>query len=258
MCGRTACTLCKEDVQKACSYKNKKTGKYELPKWGRNPKNKQQYMPSYNIAPTDITPIIVPGTNFLGETNRMLQPMMWGMIPPWQNGNYKSHGYSTHNCRFEGLLNSKLYSAPLNKGKRCVIVCDGFYEWKTKGGPRNPYFIHLPQEDGIHVEDSDTWINDWDEDNGWKGPKLLHMAGLYEIWTSPEGEEIYSYAMITMESDDTLSWLHHRMPVILKGQEIDDWLDVERISGTQAIHILSPIKKLPRELKWHPSVYPNE
>ncbi|XP_069698023.1 abasic site processing protein HMCES [Periplaneta americana] len=222
MCGRTACSLCAEDVQKACTYLDRKSDKYKLPHWADNVKSRQQYKPSHNVAPTDVTPVLVSGTHFNDESERMLQPMMWGMVPVWHKGDYKSHGLSTNNCRIEGLPTSKLYSGPLKRGQRCVVVCEGFYEWQTTKGKGNkqPYFIYMSQNEGVRVEDPSTWSCDWSEDNGWKGPKLLHMAGLFDVWTSPEGEVIYSYTVITLESNDTLSWLHHRMPAILEGDQI--------------------------------------
>ena len=58
---------------------------------------------------------------------------------------------STTNCRIEGLLESKLFKDPLNKGKRCVVLCDGFYEWKKTQvkGEKQPYFIYFPQSKGV-------------------------------------------------------------------------------------------------------------
>ncbi|PNF39144.1 hypothetical protein B7P43_G01326 [Cryptotermes secundus] len=145
-------SLCAEDVQKACSFRGKNSDKYQLPNWANNIKNRQQYRPSYNVAPTDVTPVLVSGSHFSGESERMLQPMMWGMVPSWHKVQHvrKSHGLSTNNCRLEGLLSSKLYSRPFSKGQRCVVVCDGFYEWQTTKGNRSkqPYFIYMPQDEG--------------------------------------------------------------------------------------------------------------
>lgn len=76
-------SLCAEDVQKACSYRDKNSGTYRLPQWASNAKNRQQYIPSNNVAPTDVTPVLVSGSHFSCESERMLQPMMWGMIPIW-------------------------------------------------------------------------------------------------------------------------------------------------------------------------------
>lgn len=250
MCGRTACSLCAEDVQKACSYRVKNSGTYILPQWTSIAKNRQQYIPSHNIAPTDVTPVLVSGSHFSCESERMLQPMMWGMIPKWHKGDCKSHGLSTNNCRLEGLLSSKLYLRPFNKGQRCVIVCDGFYEWQTtKGkGSKQPYFIYMPQDEGVRVEDAATWSCDWSEDSGWNGPKLMYMAGLFDEWTSSEGEVLYSYSVITLESSAALSWLHSRMPAILEGQQIADWLDVARVPPKAALAVIQPAQAL----TWHP------
>ncbi|PNF39146.1 hypothetical protein B7P43_G01328 [Cryptotermes secundus] len=101
---------------------------------------------------------------------------------------------------------------------------------------------------GVCIEDPATWSCDWSEVGGWRGPKLLYMAGLFDVWTSSEGEEIYSYSVITLDSDNTLAWLHHRMPAILEGEQIQDWLDIERVSSRAALAMIRPMKLL----TWHP------
>ncbi len=60
---------------------------------------------------------------------------------------------TTNNCRIEGLIESKLFKNPLIKGKRCVVLCDGFYEWKKpKGkGDKQPYMIYFPQPEGVSL-----------------------------------------------------------------------------------------------------------
>lgn len=75
----------------------------------------------------------------------------------------------------------------MNVGKRCVVVCDGFYEWQTtKGKTKQPYFIYAPQKDGIEIDKPASWNLAWSESSGWHGPKLLSMAALYNVWMSPE------------------------------------------------------------------------
>jgi len=46
-----------------------------------------------------------------------------------------------------------LYSEPLTKGRRCIVICEGFYEWKTTEGPgkKKPYFIYMPQKNGVSI-----------------------------------------------------------------------------------------------------------
>nr|CAD7460071.1 unnamed protein product [Timema tahoe] len=332
-------TLCPENIQKAVSYKSKSTGKFVCAKWIETSNGNLSYKPSHNVAPTDVTPVLVSGSHFDSNLERVLHPMMWGMIPTWHKGEPKSHGLSTNNCRLEGMIGSKLYGRAFSKGNRCVIVCDGFYEWQTTKGKGNkqPYFIYMNQPEGVRVEEPNTWSDEWSEEEGWKGPKLLAMAGLFDIWKSPQnhpeaqgtiamrgthsrrlskmrtaharrdslvwskrergcwlarraarqqrwlssmvsglesvswelesrritstragfgecthflqGEVIYSYTVITTESNETLSWLHHRAPAILYTEEqIDSWLDHSSVKSEKALHSIKPVKSL----VWHP------
>jgi len=72
------------------------------------------------------------------------------------------------------------------------------------------------------------------------------MAGLYDIWKNEEGQEIYSYTIFTMESNSTLSWLHHRMPAVLDTPElIEDWLNpAKEFDLKKHLSILKPVNKL--------------
>lgn len=67
----------------------------------------------------------------------------------------------------------------------------------------------------LQIDEPNSWQNSYDEKNGWKGIKLLYMAGLYNVWQEND-VIIYSYSIVTMESNSTLNWLHHRMPAILE------------------------------------------
>lgn len=252
MCGRTACALDPESICKATSYRDPKSGKYKKPEW-KESKSGMDYRPSVNIAPTDVTPVLLNASHFNKEENEpVIYPMMWGMIPPWHKGEIKSHGLSTNNCRLEGVKESKLYSPALQNGKRCVVLCEGFYEWQTTkkdSSSKQPYYIYAPQDKEVCIEDPKSWKAEWNEIEGWKGPKLLKMAGLFSCWTSPEGKPVYSYSVITMESNSTFSWLHHRMPAILHSDvEVMDWIDNGRVPADKAKDLLKPVS----DLKWHP------
>ncbi|CAI6347651.1 unnamed protein product [Macrosiphum euphorbiae] len=247
MCGRTACNLRCETYCKATSYKKRKDTLYCQPEWHDEMNGNFEFKQSNNIAPTDVTPILVSGEEFVGYPSRILTPMIWGMIPPWHKGNFNNHGLSTNNCRIENVTNSKLYSEPLTKGKRCIVICEGFYEWKTTEGvgKKKPYFIHMPQKNGVSVYDTNAWESaQWTEQSGWNGPSLLQLAGIYNKWKSPNGE-VYSYSVITMESSKTFSQLHHRIPAVLDNEQlIEDWLDTRRVSESRAISMLRPIDNL--------------
>lgn len=185
------------------------------------------------------------------SSDQVLVPMMWGMIPFWHNPSldYRKHGLTTNNCRLESMLESKLYRHAFNKGQRCVILCEGFYEWQTtdpkatKPSQRAAYYIYQPQSDGIQIEAQESWKQSVEN------LKLLKMAGLFDIWTNAQGEQIYSYTVITFESDDTLGWLHHRSPAIFESDEaIADWIDFKRVTDTKyLLTLLKPAK----HLQWH-------
>lgn len=223
------------------------------------------------MAPTDITPVLISAAHFdldsdvdteqfpefqnnedqHSNNDQVLVPMLWGMIPFWHNSSldYRKHGLTTNNCRLETMLQSKLYKNAFNKGQRCVILCEGFYEWQTtdpkakKSSERAAYYIHMPQEKGISIEDKKSWHNSVDN------LKLLKMAGLFDIWTNSNGEQMYSYTIITFESDDKFNWLHHRSPAILETDDaVADWIDFKRVTDTE--HLLSLLKPA-KCLEWH-------
>ncbi|GFU37679.1 abasic site processing protein HMCES [Nephila pilipes] len=123
-----------------------------------------------------------------------------------------------------------------------------FYEWKEVGyKKKQPYFIYFPQEEGedVFTKSCDSYIDDIE----WKGPKLLTMAGLFDVWKSPMKETYYTYSVITMDSSKTMSFVHSRMPAILNGvDEVSMWLDTQRVPTKEALSMLKPIE----DLQMHP------
>lgn len=269
------------ELCKASTYKNPKfkgsTYDYKQPQWRNEYNGGREYKPSYNLAPTDISPVLISAAHFNDGTDldtstlpddfentddsddnlsddgdQVLVPMLWGMIPFWHDSSldFRRHGLTTNNCRLETMLESKLYRNAFHKGQRCVVLCEGFYEWQTtnpkatKASERAAYYIYMPQEDGICIEDTSTWHHSIEKLN------LLKMAGLFDIWTNSNGEQMYSYSVITFESDDELNWLHHRSPAILDNDAaVADWLDYKRVTDTT--YLLSLLKPT-HSLKWHP------
>ncbi|KAH7946686.1 hypothetical protein HPB52_003210 [Rhipicephalus sanguineus] len=105
----------------------------------------------------------------------------------------------------------------------------GFFEWKTEeNGNKQPYYVYFKQPRGI-----DMTRREWDgvtdahqlmHNGHWIGPRLLTMAGLFDVSTSKD--VLYSYTILTMDSPRYLQWLHNRVPLILDGDEaVASWLD---------------------------------
>ncbi|XP_053972301.1 abasic site processing protein HMCES [Hylaeus volcanicus] len=250
MCGRACCSLNPDTVSRACNYKDA-SGKWRTTSWI---KGDVEYKPSFNIGPKDALPCIVAGSHFGKQDGRVVCSMMWSMIPPWHEGDYRKHTLSTHNARLENLQKSTLYGPLLRRGQRCIVVCEGFYEWKagkTKKDTKQPYYIYATQDNGIKTDDSTTSKDEWSEESGWKGFKVLKMAGIFNKFKTGEGKIIYSCAIVTTESNNVLSWLHNRVPVFLKTEEDSQiWLN-EELSVAQAINKLNKLTLSDGDLSWH-------
>ncbi|XP_033730189.1 abasic site processing protein HMCES-like [Pecten maximus] len=160
MCGRTACTLAPDDVCQACNYHDRK-GEAQKPMW-RDPPGGQQYYPSYNVSPGSHTPVLLSSKHYFGEleglSDRVIQPMMWGLVPSWHKGDPKKVSYETNNCRAEGMLEKRTYKVPLEKGRRCVVLADGFFEWKRDKDKKQPYFIYFPKSSSCTASDANGGI----------------------------------------------------------------------------------------------------
>ncbi|XP_076649767.1 abasic site processing protein HMCES-like [Halictus rubicundus] len=250
MCGRAACSLDPDNVGRACDYKDG-TGKRRVTAWT---KSDVEYVPSYNIGPKDVLPCLVAGSHFGQKDEMVLCAMMWSMIPPWHEGDYRKNSLSTHNARLENLHNSKLYAPSLSRGQRCIVVCEGYYEWKgekTKNKPKQPYYIYAAQRDRIKVDDPATWKDQWSEIDGWEGVNVLKMAGIFGKFKTGEGKIIYSCTIVTTESNDVFSWLHHRIPVFLKTEDdMRVWLN-EELSLAEATDKLRKLTISEGDLSWH-------
>lgn len=166
--------------------------------------------------------------------------------------------YSTTNCRSENILEKKTYKDPLVKGQRCVILADGFYEWKRQAKDKQPFFIYFPQSQGTEAKKeideqnvSSASNNDQlmatasnqpegKEEPEWTGWRLLTMAGLFDSWTPPGGgEPLYTYTVITVNASPNLESIHNRMPAILDGEEeVRKWLDFGEVKSMDALKLL--------------------
>ncbi|XP_007256487.2 abasic site processing protein HMCES [Astyanax mexicanus] len=259
MCGRTACTLAPDEIQKASSYRDR-TGQRRRPQWKDGDEDK--YRPSYNKSPQSSSPVLLSKRHFNKEApvdECVLATMRWGLVPAWFRENDPSKmQYSTSNCRSEGLLEKKSYKDPLLKGQRCVILADGFYEWRRQEKDKQPFFIYFPQSqeapgpsqrdeeegaDGKTVNEQTEGkaeTKEDEEDSEWTGWRLLTIAGLFDCWAPPGGgEALYTYTVITVNASPNLQTIHDRMPAILDGEEeVRRWLDFGEVKSLEALKML--------------------
>ncbi|XP_051931877.1 abasic site processing protein HMCES-like [Hippocampus zosterae] len=250
MCGRTACTLAPDEVSRACSYRNRR-GLRRQPDWRAGDADK--YRPSYNKSPQSTSPVML-SRRHLDENapvdECVLASMRWGLVPSWfKETDPSKMQFSTSNCRSENILQKKTYREPLLKGQRCVILADGFYEWRRQAKEKQPFFIYFPQARSCHAEKRDPVDESAQASQAsdeWTGWRLLTIAGLFERWTAPSGgEPLYSYSVITVNASASLQGIHDRMPAVLAGEEeVRRWLDFGEVKSEDALKLLQSEDKL--------------
>jgi putative SOS response-associated peptidase YedK len=148
----------------------------------------------YNIAPSQN--IFVVGSN---GRDRVGTSMRWGLVPPWSKDT--KIGYKMINARAETLDEKVSFKQPFLQ-KRCIILCDGFYEWKKQGKEKQPFRFIM------------------------KDRRPFAFAGLWERWDKGE-KPLYTCTIITTTPNELTKDVHDRMPVILPPETYDQWLDRE-------------------------------
>jgi putative SOS response-associated peptidase YedK len=163
--------------------------------------------PRYNLAPTQDAPIVIRAS-----PNRLVM-MRWGLIPFWAKD--AKIGSRMINARAEGLTEKPAFRASL-KQRRCLVPTTGFYEWKSAPGGKEPYLARV-------VDD-----------------KLFAMAGLYDRWKDPQGNEVLSFTIITTAANKVMASIHDRMPVILSREDEEVWLASGELDAAERERILRP------------------
>jgi putative SOS response-associated peptidase YedK len=149
-------------------------------------------LPRFNIGPGEDVPIIT------GTRPAEVVMMHWGLIPSWNKGGKPAT--TPINARAEGLADKKLFRALL-PNRRCIVPATGFYEWKTSGNQKVPYYFRM------------------------KSQEMFGIAGLCDSWLAPDGRITWSFTIITTSPNSMVLPLHNRMPAILKREDEKEWLD---------------------------------
>ena len=150
-------------------------------------------LPRYNIAPGQkVLAVLSDGEQYRAGT------LKWGLVPHWAKD--ESIGFRMINARSETIDTKASFKEPL-RSKRCVILADGFYEWKREGDKKRPMYIHL------------------------EGKKMFLFAGLWSTYRREDGSKLHTTTIITTEANELMSDLHDRMPVILTLDQAKEWLN---------------------------------
>ncbi|MDJ0836081.1 MAG: SOS response-associated peptidase [Acidobacteriota bacterium] len=173
--------------------------------------NLQDVKPRYNIAPTQEVLCIMRDNEAPGNH---ASSFYWGLVPPWAK-DMKIASKLT-NARSETLREKPSFRGAF-KYRRCLIPVSGFYEWERKGKHKQAWYFR-PQQDNTPFA----------------------FAGLWEHWTGPHGEELWSCTIITTDANDVMSPVHHRMPVILGRDHFDAWLDLNNRNSSKLQPLLKP------------------
>lgn len=195
MCGRYSITSPTEAIQRV----------FKVPERPNMP-------PRYNVAPTQAVPAVRLGD----DGGRHLVMLRWGLIPFWTED--ESIASRLINARAESASTKPAFRAAFRR-RRCLVVADGFYEWKKpekKGAPKQPYRAAL------------------------KSGEPFGFAGLWERWTNPRDQsEVETCTILTTDANPLLAEIHPRMPVIVAPEDFDIWLDTS-VEADKAEALLKP------------------
>lgn len=166
---------------------------------------KGDFTASYNIAPTQIVPVVVATQ----DAEREIRLMKWGLVPSWARD--KAIGNKMINARAETVAEKPAYRKAFEK-RRCIVPASGFYEWDT--ATREPYYF-TPTAG------------------------FFSFAGLWESWKAPDGIILESFTILTTQANETVGKHHQRMPVALTSNSEGIWLSTSSNSA-EVLPLLSP------------------
>jgi len=146
----------------------------------------------YNIAPTQDVAAVVPAGG-----KRQLELFRWGMLAPAEADREDA---LMINARSETAATKPLFRESF-RSRRCLVPADGFYEWRKDKSDKRPW----------RIVDAER--------------PAFAFAGVWEGWRNPAGEIVRSFAIVTTDANEKLAPIHDRMPVMLKRDDEDAWLD---------------------------------
>jgi putative SOS response-associated peptidase YedK len=149
----------------------------------------------YNIAPSQ--PIATVRADSSTGTRR-LHEVRWGLIPSWADD--PAIGNRMINARAESLTRKAAFREAFRK-RRCLVVADGFYEWRGTGRAKQAFLLRAADR------------------------MPFGIAGLWEVWRDREGRGLETATIVTTDANSVMRPIHDRMPVIVPPSSFAAWLD---------------------------------
>ena len=169
------------------------------------------WAPRWNIAPTQQIPIVRQDNK---QPERTFGLVRWGLIPYWAKD--RSIGAKTINAMSETAAEKPAFRDAMSR-RRCLIPADAFYEWLRVGvKEKQPYSFGM-------IDDS-----------------VFAFAGLWDRWRDPAGEVLETCTILTTKPNLLVADVHDRMPVILRREDYDLWLDPGVTNATLVAEYLKP------------------
>lgn len=159
------------------------------------PDGPKDLKPNYNVAPTQIMPIIRPAGN-----GRELVMAGWGLVPFWlKPDQLGKQPYSTINARDDRIQTAPTYREPFKK-RRCLVPATGWYEWqKIDAKTKRPHHFQPVA-------------------------KPIAFAGVWDVWKGDGKDPITSFSIVTTSPAPSTAKYHDRMPVVLEESQFEDWM----------------------------------
>jgi putative SOS response-associated peptidase YedK len=172
-----------------------------------------EFPPRYNIAPTQ--PILVAVNGPAG--GRVAVLVRWGLVPSWVKE--PKEFTLLINARSETAAQKPAFRAAM-RHRRVLVPASGFYEWKRPEDPK--------------AKKQAYWIRP-------AGGGVVTFGGLMETWHSADGSEIDSGAILTTAANSSIGAIHDRMPVVIRLQDHDRWLDCKGQEPRDVAHLMQPV-----------------
>jgi len=167
-----------------------------------------EFQPNWNVTPGQYIPAVIHR-----DGQNVLASLLWGLIPSWAKD--PSIGNKMINARAETISEKPSFRSAF-KLRRCLIIANGFYEWKKDGTKKVPLYFYL------------------------KSGELFGMAGLYESWIAPDKSQVNSCTIITTNANELIQPIHDRMPVIVPRDQEHIWLSEKTEDKAKLLSLLKP------------------